>query len=320
MELATNSAVVTFSFRTRALLGFLPKSLELTPNQFILHLGFGTNLPWFRVPSIFSSLVRSRATVLLGHASNALYEPISRYGKLEFLVSSRVGLCLHWLLLVWLNPSREMCIRDRKISGLPLNSAVVTFSFRPRALLGFLPTSLELAPNQFILHLGFGTNLPWFRVPSIFSSLVRSRAAVLLGHASNALYEPLSRYGKFEFLVSSGVGLWLHWLLLCAVWVFIDPWMIVIGLGVNCPRLMGGVDQRHGFDICVYEDFISGRVNSLESLGETFGVALQWSGRNSMAPGPVSLTQSELTPVLGGEQLGGEQRYPPQVQASAESD
>ena len=24
------------------------------------------------------------------------------------------------------------------------------------------------------------------------------------------------------------------------------------------PRLMGGVDQRHGFDICVYEDFISG--------------------------------------------------------------
>ncbi|QCD94023.1 hypothetical protein DEO72_LG5g2101 [Vigna unguiculata] len=47
--------------------------------------------------------------------------------------------------------------------------------------------------------------------------------------------------------------------------------------------------------------------NSLESLGETFRVALQWSGHNSMAP-------------LGGEQLGGEQRYPPQVWASAESD
>jgi len=27
------------------------------------------------------------------------------------------------------------------------------------------------------------------------------------------------------------------------------------------------------------------RVNSLGSLGETFGVALQWSGRNPMAPG-----------------------------------
>ena len=32
-------------------------------------------------------------------------------------------------------------------------------------------------------------------------------------------------------------------------------------------------------------DFLSVSVcNSLESLGETSGVALQWSGRNSMAP------------------------------------
>ncbi|QCD96360.1 hypothetical protein DEO72_LG6g1062 [Vigna unguiculata] len=54
--------------------------------------------------------------------------------------------------------------------------------------------------------------------------------------------------------------------------------------------------------------------NSLESLGETFRVALQWSGRNSMTPVsgcpwwcPICITR-------------GEQRYPPQVQASAESD
>jgi len=47
-------------------------------------LGFGTNLPWFRVPSVFSSLVRSRAAVLLGYASNILHEPIFRYGKLGF--------------------------------------------------------------------------------------------------------------------------------------------------------------------------------------------------------------------------------------------
>ncbi|QCD93195.1 hypothetical protein DEO72_LG5g1267 [Vigna unguiculata] len=134
----------------------------------------------------------------------------------------------------------------------------VTFSFRTRALLGFLPKSIELTPNQFILHLGFGTNLPWFRVPSIFSSLVRSRATVLLGHASNALYEPISR------TVARPVNL--------------------AQASQSRPRLMGGVDQRHGFDICVHEDFISGRVNSLESLGETFGVALQWSRRNSMAP------------------------------------
>ncbi|QCD89852.1 hypothetical protein DEO72_LG4g802 [Vigna unguiculata] len=42
--------------------------------------------------------------------------------------------------------------------------------------------------------------------------------------------------------------------------------------------------------------------NSLGSLGEILRVVLQWSGRNSMAP------------------LEGEQRYPPQVQAPAESD
>ncbi|QCD83334.1 hypothetical protein DEO72_LG2g3678 [Vigna unguiculata] len=48
--------------------------------------------------------------------------------------------------------------------------------------------------------------------------------------------------------------------------------------------------------------------------GETFGVALQWSGRNSMAlvsgcPWwcPICITR-------------GEQRYSPQVRASAESD
>ncbi|QCE12298.1 hypothetical protein DEO72_LG10g3540 [Vigna unguiculata] len=51
--------------------------------------------------------------------------------------------------------------------------------------------------------------------------------------------------------------------------------------------------------------------------GETFRDALQWSGRNSMAL---------LVGVYGGasslriEQLEVEQRYPPQVQASAESD
>ncbi|QCE14302.1 hypothetical protein DEO72_LG11g1301 [Vigna unguiculata] len=58
------------------MLGFLPKPLELAPNQFLLHLGFSINLPLSRVPSIFSSLVRSRAVVLLGCASNVLYEPI----------------------------------------------------------------------------------------------------------------------------------------------------------------------------------------------------------------------------------------------------
>ncbi|QCE11053.1 hypothetical protein DEO72_LG10g2286 [Vigna unguiculata] len=59
--------------------------------------------------------------------------------------------------------------------------------------------------------------------------------------------------------------------------------------------------------------------NSLESLGETSGVALQWSGRNSMT---LVSGCSWWCPIsmLGGEQLGGEQRYPPQVQASAESD
>ncbi|QCD78682.1 hypothetical protein DEO72_LG1g2318 [Vigna unguiculata] len=62
-----------------------------------------------------------------------------------------------------------------------------------------------------------------------------------------------------------------------------------------------------------------GACNSLGSLGETSGVALQWSGRNSMAPAsgcswwcPICITRIE--------QLRVEQGYPPQVQASAESD
>ncbi|QCD93654.1 hypothetical protein DEO72_LG5g1730 [Vigna unguiculata] len=53
--------------------------------------------------------------------------------------------------------------------------------------------------------------------------------------------------------------------------------------------------------------------------GETSGATLQWSGRNSMAPVsgcpwwcPICITRIE--------QLRDEQRYPPQVQASAESD
>ncbi|QCD96547.1 hypothetical protein DEO72_LG6g1253 [Vigna unguiculata] len=59
--------------------------------------------------------------------------------------------------------------------------------------------------------------------------------------------------------------------------------------------------------------------NSLGSLGETSGATLQWSGRNSMASVsrcpwwcPICITRIE--------QLRVEQRYPPQVQASAESD
>ncbi|QCD78764.1 hypothetical protein DEO72_LG1g2400 [Vigna unguiculata] len=62
-----------------------------------------------------------------------------------------------------------------------------------------------------------------------------------------------------------------------------------------------------------------GACNSLGSLGDTSGVALQWSGRNSMAPAsgcswwcPICITRIE--------QLRVEQGYPPQVQASAESD
>ncbi|QCE00283.1 hypothetical protein DEO72_LG7g1573 [Vigna unguiculata] len=67
--------------------------------------------------------------------------------------------------------------------------------------------------------------------------------------------------------------------------------------------LSEGMDSKYD----AYEELISGRANSLGSPGETSEVALQWSGRNSMAP-------------LRDEQLRVEQGYPPQVQASAESD
>ncbi|QCD96505.1 hypothetical protein DEO72_LG6g1209 [Vigna unguiculata] len=65
--------------------------------------------------------------------------------------------------------------------------------------------------------------------------------------------------------------------------------------------------------------------NSVGSLGENSRVALQGSGRNAMAPVsgcpwwcPVCITRDGFK--LGDEQLRFEQRYPPQVQASAESD
>ncbi|QCD99672.1 hypothetical protein DEO72_LG7g956 [Vigna unguiculata] len=52
-------------------------------------------------------------------------------------------------------------------------------------------------------------------------------------------------------------------------------------------------------------------------VGEILKIVLQWSGRNSMA---LLVGVHGGVPSLGGEQLGGKQRYPPQVQASAESD
>jgi len=123
--------------------------------------------------------------------------------------------------------------------------------FRTRALLGFLPKSLELAPNQFLLHvstpsrssefpfllslvfsqLGFSTNLLLFRVPSVFSSLARSRAVVLLGYASNVLYEPISRYGKLGFRV------WVVFVLFCACWIFV--WIKLLSVACGMPCMLG---------------------------------------------------------------------------------
>ncbi|QCD85755.1 hypothetical protein DEO72_LG3g275 [Vigna unguiculata] len=67
------------------------------------------------------------------------------------------------------------------------------------------------------------------------------------------------------------------------------------------------------------QDFCAKVHNSLGSLGETFRVALQWSGRNFMVPVSGCSWWCPIC-ITGIEQLGGEQRYPPQVQASAESD
>jgi len=46
-------------------------------------------------------------------------------------------------------------------------------------------------------------------------------------------------------------------------------------------------NRKHAFNILLlpnYECWSVSASNSLGSLGETSGVALQWSGRNSMAP------------------------------------
>ena len=159
--------------------------------------------------------MRSRATVLLGHASNALYEPISRYGKLEFLVSSRVGLCLRWLLLVWLNPS-VWCVR--------ILCMLVWFDKH-----------------------GYCSEEQWRDL------LISPKRASLALDSWVALIRGMdSIYVCMRTLSQGSVWKWKYNLMFPYCWV-----MNVV--------------------LCQ-------RVNSLESLGETFGVALQWSRRNSMAP------------------------------------
>ncbi|QCD78057.1 hypothetical protein DEO72_LG1g1686 [Vigna unguiculata] len=65
--------------------------------------------------------------------------------------------------------------------------------------------------------------------------------------------------------------------------------------------------------------FLSEQTSRPGERGETFRVALQWSGRNSMAHVSGCPWWCSIC-ITRSEQLGGEQRYPPQVQASAESD
>ncbi|QCD83956.1 hypothetical protein DEO72_LG2g4305 [Vigna unguiculata] len=170
-----NSAAATFTFRTRALLGFLPKSLELAPNQFLLHLGFGTHPVSYTHLDVYKrqGLPLNSAAATFTFRTRALLGFLPKSLELapnQFLL--HLGFGTH--------PVSYTHLDVYKRQGLPLNSAAVTFTFRTRALLGFLPKSLELAPNQFLLH---------------FQLLVRSRAAVLLGHASNALYEPIFQWG-----------------------------------------------------------------------------------------------------------------------------
>ena len=69
--------------------------------------------------SVFSSVVSSRAAVLLDFSSNVLYEPISRYGKLGFQSFGVVLAVLEWVtdcmdksfVLVWLNALYAWLVR-----------------------------------------------------------------------------------------------------------------------------------------------------------------------------------------------------------------
>jgi len=47
--------------------------------------------------------VSSRAAVLLGYASNVLYEPISRYGKLGFELYCLCTVFLRLVVVGWMN-------------------------------------------------------------------------------------------------------------------------------------------------------------------------------------------------------------------------
>ncbi|QCD86906.1 hypothetical protein DEO72_LG3g1435 [Vigna unguiculata] len=101
---------------------------------------------------------------------------------------------------------------------------------------------------------------------------------------------------------------------------------------------MGVVEVRHVKFMSELE--LMGHVIDMSpwgSLGEISRAALQWSGRNSMAPVsgcpwwcPICITSSGVSRGIHHKckhplnptklYLGAEQRYPPQVQASAESD
>ncbi|QCE00270.1 hypothetical protein DEO72_LG7g1559 [Vigna unguiculata] len=160
-------------------------------------------------------------------------------------------------------------------------SAAVTSTFRTRAPLGFTPDPEPVSPVAFLASCKCSTPL------------------VLLFFRHYAVL-PVEHFNlPLELRVPL---LETHPLL-----ALFQEHDIDMRLG---PRLIGVVMIR---------DMDLRSCNSLGSLGETSGVALQWSGRNSMAPAsgcswwcPIGITRIE--------QLKVEQGYPPQVQASAESD
>ncbi|QCD82910.1 hypothetical protein DEO72_LG2g3252 [Vigna unguiculata] len=183
----------------------------------------------------------------------------------------------------------------------------------------------------------FVTNFPWFCSSTVFQLFSCSRDNSTSYRAAKTSVNPSSKYEKLGFPVLCCFNLFTGWLLIVRTVVdtvrlaqasLTRPSEMCRGSPrASCASGRSGDQGGRGL--------VWARLSRLSEIpqpergagrgSETFKVALQWSGRNSMAPVsgcswwcPICITRRPE--IHQGLTLWVEQRYPPQVQASAESD
>ncbi|QCD99918.1 hypothetical protein DEO72_LG7g1205 [Vigna unguiculata] len=157
-------------------------------------------------------------------------------------------------------------------------------------------------------------------VPSVFSAVVSPCASVLLGYASKVPYEPISRTVARPVNLAQASRSRLGEMKQGDLCTKSEGEARLSETSRLSETPQPGRDAGRG--CAMYWTFDVSSCNSLGSLGETSGVALQWSGRNSMAPAsgcswwcPICITRDLIHCNTGNtwlriEQLRFEQRYP----------